>query len=76
MKKMLVALMGMFLLVILGCGGGEEKAQPTAKAEGTQAKAAPTEAIQAESTLIDSPAGGDHRKGVRIRRTAFCMGIP
>lgn len=77
MKKMLVALMGMFLLVILGCGGGgEEKAQPTAKAEGTQAKATPTEAIQAEATLIDSQGNEvgqatleETAKGVKINLT-------
>jgi len=75
MKKMLVALLGIFVLVILGCGGGEEKAQPAPKAEGTKAEA-PTEVIQAEATLID-PQGNEvghatleeTAKGVKINLT-------
>lgn len=44
MKKMLWALSGMFLLAVLGCGGGEDKAKSTPKAE----------ALQAEATLVDA----------------------
>jgi Cu-Zn family superoxide dismutase len=45
MKKMLWILLGMFLLAVLGCGGGGEKAsQATSKAKATEA----------EVTLVDS----------------------
>jgi len=67
MKKMLWVLLGMFVLAVLGCGGGGEK----------ETKATPkAEALQAEATLVDSQGNEvgkatmeETAKGVKINLT-------
>jgi len=67
MKKMLWVLLGMFVLAVLGCGGGGEK----------ETKATPkAEALQAEAILVDSQGNEvgkatmeETAKGVKINLT-------